>query len=271
MAESTRRVSPPFTVQAPDGTTIAVFPDGQGPPVVLVHGSLRAHTTFDPLVAELRRTRATYAIDRRGFGGSGDTSPYHIEREFDDVAAVVDEVARRSGSGVTLVGHSYGAGCAMGAATRTANVAHLVLYEPGLGLQYPDGWIAANERAWAAGKAEAVIHAVLTDILEMSADDVRARRSSPQWPELLAAAGTVLREARTEHDWTYADGRCSGVTARTLVLIGTDTAPALMRSTLSAAAAIPHTRISVLAGHGHLACVTDPALVAKRIVDFTQR
>ncbi|MGE3507934.1 MAG: alpha/beta fold hydrolase [Vicinamibacterales bacterium] len=259
----------PFTVRAPDGTAIAVWGGGDGPPVVLVHGSLRAHTIFDPLVAALRPSMTTYAIDRRGFGDSGDASSYHIDREFDDVATVVDHVAARTGSPVTLFGHSYGAGCAMGAAARTANVAHLVVYEPGLAISYPAAWIAANERALAAGDREAVIHAVLTDILEMPDKEVQTRRATPQWAEYLRAADTVLREARTESDWIYQAGVFARVKAQTLVLIGTETAPALIRSTLWAVAALPEAQVGVLAGHGHLACVTDPALVAERIRAFT--
>jgi pimeloyl-ACP methyl ester carboxylesterase len=268
---SARHAPRRFAVHTPDGTAIAVWADGQGPPIVLVHGSLRAHTVFDPLVTELRSSMATYAIDRRGFGDSRDAATYHIEREFDDVAAVVEHVAARSGTAVTLFGHSYGAGCALGAATRTGNVAHLIVYEPGLGIRYPTEWLSANERALAAGDTDTVIQAVLVDILEMPEEEVRLRRATPQWAEYLRAAGTVLREARTESEWTYEPGAFSSIRARTLMLIGTETAPALLRSTLWAVAAIPDVQVSVLRDHGHLACTSDPALVADRIRTFTER
>ena len=167
----------------------------------------------------------------------------------------------RSPSGDTR----YGAGCAMGAAALTGNLSHLILYEPGLGIAYPAGWIDANVKALEAGDAEGVIRAVLMDILEMTAEDVEARRSAPQWAEYLRAAPTVLREARTENGWVYRPGALDGVRASTLVLVGTETAPALMQSTLRAAAAIRGARTHVLGGHGHLACITDPALVASII------
>jgi pimeloyl-ACP methyl ester carboxylesterase len=63
-----------FDVRSADGTPLAVWVDGQGPPLVLVHGSMCDHTAFDPLVAELRDAIATYAMDRRGFGASGDAA-----------------------------------------------------------------------------------------------------------------------------------------------------------------------------------------------------
>jgi pimeloyl-ACP methyl ester carboxylesterase len=257
-------------VLSTDGTPIRVWILGEGPPIVLVHGSLRDHTIFEPLIAQLQSGMTTYAIDRRGFGGSGDRDGYAIEQEFRDVAVVVDAVAARAGP-VILWGHSYGAGCAMGGAALTRNVSHLILYEPGLGVAYPAGWIDANVKALKAGDAERVIRAVLIDILEMTDQDVEARRSSPQWAVYLSAAPTVLREARTENDWVYRPGALDGLHAPTLVLIGTETSPSLMQSTLKAAAAIPGARIHVLAGHGHLACITDPALVVSIITEFAGR
>jgi pimeloyl-ACP methyl ester carboxylesterase len=256
-----------FDVQSTDGTTIKVWMQGEGPPIVLVHGSLRDHTIFEPLVAQLHSSMTTYAIDRRGFGGSGDRKEYAIEREFEDVAAVVEVIAANAGA-VALCGHSYGAGCAMGAAALADSVSRLILYEPGLGIAYPPGWIEANETALAAGDAEAVIRAVLIDILEMSDADVEARRATPQWAAYLRAAATVLREARTEQEWIYRPGAFDTVHAKTLVLVGTETPPALMRSTLRAAAAIPGARTHALGGHGHLAFLTDPGSIASIIKQF---
>jgi pimeloyl-ACP methyl ester carboxylesterase len=256
-----------FDVLSTDGTTIRVWKQGDGPPIVLVHGSLRDHTIFEPLVAHLHSSMTTYAVDRRGFGGSGDGTGYSIAQEFADIAAVVDAVAAGA-RGVALCGHSYGAGCAMGGATLTDRVSRLILYEPGLGIAYPPGWIEANEHALAAGDAEAVIRAVLIDILEMSGADVEARRATPQWAAYLRAAATVLREARTEQEWEYRPGAFEGVHAATLVLVGTETPPVLMQSTLRAAAAIPGARTHVLGGHGHLALLTDPELIASIVRQF---
>lgn len=68
-------------------------------------------------------------MDRRGRGASGDGPVYHLGREFEDVAAVVDAVAAAAGSAVNVLGHSFGGLCAFGGATLTANVRRLVLYE----------------------------------------------------------------------------------------------------------------------------------------------
>jgi pimeloyl-ACP methyl ester carboxylesterase len=156
----------------------------------------------------------------------------------------------------------------MGAAALTDNVSRVILYEPGLGIAYPAGWLEAREEELATGDAEGVIRAVLMDILEMSEGDLAARRASPLWPAYLKAAPTVLREARTEHTWVYRPGALDRIKAPTLVLVGTETAPALMRSTLRAVSAIPAARTHVLGGHGHLACLTDPGLIASIITQF---
>ncbi len=255
-------------VQSTDGTPLAVWVEGSGPALVLVHGSLCDHTRFDPLVAELRDGVTTFAMDRRGFGASGDASDYSIEREFEDVAAVVDAVAARTGGPVALWGHSYGANCAMGGAALTSNVARLLLYEPSLGLTYPAGSIEAVEQALAAGDRQAGIRLVFVGIMEMSEEEVDAMRASPLWPVRLAAAPTVPRECRVEEGWAYRPGQFDGITAPTLVLTGAETPAVVTETTRSAASAIPRAHIQVLEGHGHFAFQTDPGMVAAIIRRF---
>lgn len=259
-----------FDVRSLEGTSLAVWVEGSGPPLVLVHGSMADHTTFDPFVAVLRDRWTTYSMDRRGFGASEDTGAYSIEREFEDVAAVVDAIAARTGGPVVLWGHSYGANCAMGGAARTRSVHHLVLYEPSLGLTYPAGSIERIEHALAAGDHEAAVIAVLVDILEVTDDELDAFRSNSLWPTRLAAAPTIPRECRAEASWVYRPGQFDGVTARTLFLTGSDSVPVVARATHEAMAAIPDARVRVLDGHGHFAHKTDPTMVSAIINDFVK-
>ena len=255
-------------VRSADGTPLAVWVEGQGPPLVLVHGSMCDHTASDPLVAELRDTVTTFAMDRRGFGASGDAAGYAIEQEFDDVAAVVEAVAARTGEPVALWGHSYGAGCAMGGAALTAAVHRLVLYEPGLGIPYPAGSIEEVEAALAAGAAETALLLVLAGIVGMTDEEVASLRSGPRWPTMLASTPTVPRECRAEDAWTYRPGAFDGLSAPTLLLAGAESHPVLREATGLALAAIPGARVQVLEGHGHLAHRSDPAMVAAVIRVF---
>ena len=257
-----------FDVRSADGTSIAVWVEGTGPALVMVHGSIADHTTFEPFVAVLRHDMTTFSMDRRGFGASGDTLAYAIEREFEDVAAVIDAVAARTGGPVAVWGHSYGANCAMGGAALTANVHHLVLYEPSLGIPYPPGSIERIEAALARGDHDAAIAAVLVDILEMTDDEIDVYRSSPLWPVRLAAAPTIPRECRTEEGWVYQPGQFDAIAAPTLLLTGSDSVPAVTEATDLAAAAIPDATIRVLDGHAHFAHRTDPATVAEIVRHF---
>ncbi len=259
-----------FDVQSVDGTSLAVWVEGGGPPLVLVHGSVSDHTTLAPLVDEMAKDLATFSMDRRGFGASGDAPGYVIERDFEDVASVVDAVAVRTGGPVALFGHSYGANCAMGAATLTSNVHHLVLYEPSLGLSYPPGSIEAVEHAVAAGDLDRAVVTMFVDILEMTDEEIDALRASaaPTWATRIAAAHTLPRECRVEESWVYQPAQFDAITAPTLLLAGSDTPADLSKVTHAAAEAIHDTRVRVLDGHGHMAHKADPAMVAAIVRQF---
>jgi pimeloyl-ACP methyl ester carboxylesterase len=257
-----------LTVHSPDGVPLAVWVEGEGPPLVLVHGSIQDHTVSWALVEALRSDFTTYAVDRRGFGASGDGSSYSLDREFADVAAVVDEVAARSGSRVALWGHSFGAGCAMGAAALTGNVSHLLLYEPGLGLPYPAGWVDEVERLVADGDLETAIVMVFRDLLEFTDEQIEQRRAEPDWAGRVATAPTVAREAWAEQEWTYAGKPMDRITAPTLMLSGSESPPDIRQATAAARTAIPGARVRVLAGHAHIAHRTHPDLVAGIVREF---
>ena len=257
-----------FDVRSADDTTIAVWVEGNGPALVMVHGSLQDHTVSAALVGELRPGLTTYAMDRRGFGASGDHEAYSLAREFEDVASVVDEVAARTGGPVALWGHSYGASCAMGAANLTTHVSHLLLYEPSLGLGYPPGWIATCQKMLDIGDLEGAIVAMLRDLLEFSDDQIDAMRAGPEWPGRIAVAHTMTREARAEESWVHRPGRFDRITAPTLLISGSESSVEIQVATNAAAAAIPDARVHLLRGHAHIAHRTHPALVAETVRGF---
>jgi len=98
-----------------DGTEIGYVLSGEGPPVLLVHGALSDRTRFEALRPHLEPHATVYAMDRRGRGLSGDGPDYDIERENEDVAAVVEAAPRAAGAPVAVYGHSGGASFALGA------------------------------------------------------------------------------------------------------------------------------------------------------------
>ncbi len=259
---------PAFKVNAPDGTSIAVFSEGEGRPFVVVHGGMSDHHNDAPFYTELAHTFTVFVMDRRGRGASGDGVEYSIEREFEDVAAVVNEIADRMTGPVAVWGHSYGADCAMGAAALTDNIHRLVLYEPGLGLTYPDGSVEAVEAALTAGDHEAAAVALMTRVVEMTDEEVAYVRSLPTWTARVEIVPTVPREMTAEGSWIYHPGWLDGVAAEALLLAGGESPASQTEATHRAAAALPHSDILVLQGHGHIAHRTDPLMVAEIVERF---
>src|SRR4051794_883193 len=115
------------TLHSADGTVIAYETTGDGPPVILVDGALchRSSGPARPLAAELAREFTVYTYDRRGRGESGDTAPYAVEREIEDIEALVEA----AGGPVCVYGISSGAALALEAAVRMPAIERLALYE----------------------------------------------------------------------------------------------------------------------------------------------
>jgi len=116
------------TLRSPDGTTIAYDSRGEGPALILVDGALTVQSSGTGELATLLAPHFTvYGFDRRGRGKSGDTLPYAVDREIDDIEAVID----RAGGSAFLYGHSSGGPLAMRAAIRLGSkVGKIAMYEP---------------------------------------------------------------------------------------------------------------------------------------------
>ncbi len=181
-------IDPTRLIASRDGTPIAVFASGDGPPLILVHGTAADHTTFRVLGPLLAKERTVHAIDRRGRGASGDTPPYDIEREFEDVVAVAETLAAELGGAVDVFGHSYGGRCALGAATRTDAIGRVVSYEGAptpAGITYGDASERVHlEELAAAGDFDTLLATFMTRVVGMTAGrprplPIRSRLARP--------------------------------------------------------------------------------------------
>jgi pimeloyl-ACP methyl ester carboxylesterase len=264
-------VPEPVTITAPDGVPIACYRSGAGPALVVVHGTTADHTRWAPVLPALAERFTVYAVDRRGRGASGDAPAYAIEREFEDVAAVVDAASDAIGGPVDLLGHSYGALCAMEAALRTGHLRRLILYEPPVptGIEiYPPATVARIQASLEAGDREGAVTTFFRDVAMVPPHELELLRSVPAWPARVAAAHTILREMRGSEGYQFDAGRFAALQVPTLMLLGGDSPPFLKRATEVVQAALPHSRIAVMPGQQHTAMNTAPALFVREVLGF---
>lgn len=254
-------------VRSADGTRIAYEKTGHGPPLVLVHGTTADHTRWARLLPALEAEFSVLAMDRRGRGQSGDAPVYALEREYEDVVAVVDA----AGTDVSLLGHSYGALCALEAALRTSKLRRLVLYEPvfpvdGIEL-YAPGAARRLEDMLEKGDRDLALTTFLREIAQMSELEVNALRSDPSWQGRLAAAHTVVREL-ADGDYVFEPERFQRLKLPTLLLVGGESPTMLKAPTEQLAAVLPDCRVVVMPGQGHAAMNTAPELFLREVGGF---
>jgi pimeloyl-ACP methyl ester carboxylesterase len=257
----------PLTTTARDGTRIGYFRSGSGPPLVLIHGTTADHTRWAPVLPELIKRFTVFAVDRRGRGASSDAPVYELEREFEDVAAVVDA----AGQSVFLLGHSYGAACSLEAALLTDRLAKLVLYEPPIptGIPiYPPGAADALDALIERGERESVVVTFFRDVARMTPAELDVLRALPNWPARIAAAHTIPREMRIAETYTFRPERFAGFDTPTLLLLGGDSPPFLKAATEAAHRALESSRIAVMPGQGHAAMNTAPDLFLREVMGF---
>ncbi len=264
--------APSRTVQSADGTPIAIFTTGAGSPLVLVHGAAADHTTFRVVGPLLARRFTLHAIDRRGRGASGDTSPYAIEREFEDLAAVATALARERGGPVDVFGHSYGGRCALGAALLTADIRQVISYEGAPtppGERYGDDALPRELGALAAaGQDETLLETFLTRVVGMSPEELDRYRADPVWPRRVAAAATIAREVAVESGDGAGLERLGAVEQPVLQVLGGDSRREFRLATAALDDRLADGTIVVIPGARHAAHHTHPDVVVEAVTAF---
>lgn len=256
-----------------DGTEVACARTGDGPPLILVHGTSGARGRWVPILPHLEPHFAVHAMDRRGRGASGDgAGPYRIAREFEDVATLVDGVAGDTGGPVNLFGHSYGAICALEGALRTESIRRLVIYEPPLPLARP--LIPAEPLAEIAshtktGDREAIATTFVSKIVRVPPQELAMLRQAPSWAERIAAAHTIHRELRAlDHDYELELDRFRTIAVPTLLLLGSESPAFLRDATHALTGVLPNARLHVIEGQAHNAPDGAPEEFARLLVEF---
>ena len=260
-------------VPSHDGTEIAYRTSGNGPPLLLVHGTAGARERFDILLPHLEPHATVHVMDRRGRGGSGDSAEYDLAREFEDVAATVDSIAQASGSGVAVYGHSYGGNCAWGAAALTSNIRALILYEgwppvkPEL-VDFPPEVEAQLNALVAAGEREAALQYFMREVVRLPEEEIVAVRAQPTWPARVAAVHTISRELRAFFEHPFDPAEAAKISVPVLILTGAESPPEIKDDPEAVAAALPDARVVAIEGQQHLADVLRPEVFAEHVVSF---
>jgi pimeloyl-ACP methyl ester carboxylesterase len=214
---------------------------------------------------------AVHAIDRRGRGASGDRSGYRIEREFDDVAIVIERLAAMAGRKVDVIGHSFGGRIALGAALRAEHIGRLVVYEGAPPAERPYQAPDLRKRLGdilAANGPAAMFETFLAEVIGMSADDIAAYRANPVWPDRVAAAPTILRELDAESSPAAGLDNLGAVTIPVLQIVGGDSLPAFREATDALDARLANGHVVVIEGAKHAAHHTHAARFVAEVEAF---
>ncbi|EFH85063.1 alpha/beta fold hydrolase [Ktedonobacter racemifer] len=242
------------TVISKDGTPIAFDQSGQGPALILVAGALTTRADMSSLSAHLAPHFSVFAYDRRGRGESEDSVPYAVEREVEDLEALIIE----AGGPAFVFGHSSGAALALEAAVQLGeNIQKLAMYEA----PYNDA--SEAKLAWKAyiyqltqalasdRRGDAV--ALFMQYVGMPAEQIEAMRQSPAWPRLEAIAPTLAYDhtAILGKDGSVPIERAVQVRVPTLIMNGGASYPFMYETARALSKAMPHGQLRTLEGQGH--------------------
>ena len=250
------------TVTSRDGTTIAFDRIGEGPAVVLVSGGSVDRMSHSALAKKLSPDLAVLNYDRRGRGPSGDTAPYAIEREIEDIEAVIEAAGGDAG----IYGSSSGAVLAMLAAEAGLGT-KLAMWEPPF---IPEGYprppedqVEQYETMVAEGRRGDAVEFFMAKVVGMPPEFVAGARSQPWWGATEALAHTLAFDARIMGDYQLPVDRAANVKIPTLVIAGGADMPFMRETAQALADALPDGQVRFLDGQGHDVDMTVLAPVLK--------
>ena len=257
------------TVRSKDGTSIAYERRGHGPPLVMVHGSTVDHTRWGGVVGKLIERFTLLMVDRRGRGASGDGPAYSIEREFEDVVAVLESTSVPA----HVLAHSYGAICALEALRLTERIAKVVLYEPPLPLPGRGLIFAADlgprlQALLEAGDRDGVLATFMREVIRMSEQEIEGMRRTSSWAVRLAAAHTLPREVAVANSYRFHAEGFASVRVPALFVVGSLSPAYMHEATTLASAALSGSQVECLRGQGHAAMSTGPRVFLEKVLPF---
>jgi pimeloyl-ACP methyl ester carboxylesterase len=275
------------TVTSKDGTIIAFDQLGNGPAVILVSGALgtRSHSTPNSMAAILSKQFTAIDYDRRGRGDSGDTPPYAVQREIEDIEALIDG----TGGPAFLFGNSSGAILALEAARVLPNkVKKLALFEPPFIIDdsrppLPVDYVEQLNAAITAGRPGDAVEIFMTKAILIPPEFVAMMRNAPmsqtfgdesgakppEWADMEKVAHTLAYDGLIVKDYLAGrplpPKRWASVTAPTLVIVGGNSEPFFHAGALALVNDMPNAQRRILEGQDH---AVSPAALAPVLIEF---
>ena len=254
-------------VSSADGTTIAYERSGAGTPVILVGGALCTRATTGPLAKALEEDFTVVSYDRRGRGDSGDTSPYAVAREVEDLGALITAL----GGVAAVYGHSSGAALVVQAAASGLPISKVVLHEPPYGADDAESQRQSDEagetvlRLLAEGRRTAAVEAFLAiaGMPEDAAADWAAEPGMDDLAPTIAYDFAVMGNA--SQGGTVPRELIGKVTQPALAICGSVSHEFLIDSARVVAKSLPGGQYVELDGHHH---VVPPEVLAPVLIDF---
>jgi pimeloyl-ACP methyl ester carboxylesterase len=238
-------------VDSSDGTTIAFDRSGDGSPVILVCGGSTDRTANARMAALLSARFTVFNYDRRGRGDSGDTAPYAVEREVEDIDAVIGA----AGESAFLYGTSSGASLALEAAASGLDIRKLALWEPPYILEGRPRPPADTARTYTelveAGRRGDAVEFFMTEVVGLPPEFVAEARRAPWWQNQEALAHTLAYDATVMGDYSLPTERAATVTVPTLVIVGGASFPFMRETAQALADVIPDAQRRTLEGQDH--------------------
>jgi pimeloyl-ACP methyl ester carboxylesterase len=253
-------------VTSKDGTIIRYDRIGQGSPLILVNGASVDRQANLPLADALKQHFTIFNYDRRGRGASGDTPPYAVEREIEDIDAVIGA----AGGSAFLFGFSSGAALSLEAAASGLAIRKLALWEP--------PYIVEGSRPLppvdnaktlidlvAAGRRGDAVEFFMVDVVGFPQELISDARRQPSWPAQEALAHTLAYDATIMDDYSLPIKSAARVKMPTLVIAGGADFPWIRESAQALSEQIPGAKTHFLDGQSHN---VDSAVIAPVLVEF---
>ena len=252
-------------VTSSDGTTIAFDRLGEGPPVILVCGASTDRSANAPLAVLLAEHFTVFNYDRRGRGDSGDTPPYAVEREVEDLEALINE----AGGSALVYGTSSGGALALEAAASGLPITKLAFWEPPFILEGrprpPADQVERYNEMIAAGRRGAAVEFFMAKVVGLPPEFVAYARTQPFWASQEALAHTLAYDATIMGDYSLPTERAAAVSVPTLVIDGGASSPFMGETAQALADVIPDAQTRTLDDQEHN---VDPGVLAPVLEEF---